>query len=124
MSAFVLDYDHNSPLEELQERHERFFRIVRTAQPELPILMLSRPKFHLNDEEIARCNVVKGTYERAKAAGDKHVWFLSGPELMTLAGDEGTVDNCHPTDLGFFSMAQAVGRVLAEILSETPRQGV
>ena len=77
--------------------------------------MMSRPKFYLNDEEIERCNVVRGTYERAKAAGDENVWFLSGPELMQIAGDEGTVDNCHPTDLGFFSMAAAVSGVFEEI---------
>ena len=31
-------------------------------------------------------------------------------------GECGTVDDCHPTDFGFASMAQAVGDVLEKIL--------
>lgn len=31
---------------------------------------------------------------------------------MALARDEGTVDDCHPNDLGFVSMSQAVGDLL------------
>lgn len=34
---------------------------------------------------------------------------------MQMAGNEGTVDNCHPNDLGFASMAVAVGDVLETI---------
>ena len=35
---------------------------------------------------------------------------------MQLAGDNGTVDGTHPNDLGFASMAQAIGDVLEKIL--------
>jgi hypothetical protein len=34
---------------------------------------------------------------------------------MAFCENNGTVDNCHPTDLGFFSMAKAVGDVLGRI---------
>jgi len=59
------------------------------------------------------------TYLEAKAAGDENVYFISGEKLMELVGDNGTVDNCHPTDSGFFSMACAVEEVLKEILNVT-----
>ena len=48
-------------------------------------------------------------------AGDENVYFISGRKLMELVGDNGTVDNCHPTDSGFFSMACAVAEVFEEI---------
>ena len=118
MSVFVMDYDHNSPTDELAINHPRMFDIIRAAQPDLPILMMSRPMYYLNEDDTARRDIVKGTYERAKAAGDENVYFLSGPELMALAGDEGTVDGCHPTDLGFFSMANAVSKVMEEIFAK------
>ena len=35
---------------------------------------------------------------------------------MALAGDEGTVDGTHPTDLGFFSMAKRMIEVLSKII--------
>ena len=41
MSIFVLDYDHNAPTEEhLELTHEKMFKCVREANPDLPILML------------------------------------------------------------------------------------
>ena len=43
MSLFVYDYDYNAPsVEHLQATHEPFFRIIREAQPELPVVMISR----------------------------------------------------------------------------------
>ena len=48
--------------------------------------------------------------------GDKNVYMLDGKALMSLAGNEGTVDNTHPTDLGFFSMATALIPLINDIL--------
>lgn len=114
MSAFVYDYDHNAPsCEHLAATHASLFRTVRDAHPDLPILILSRPSFDLTAEEARRRDIIRATYEAACAAGDSHVYFLDGPALMRRAGREGTVDGCHPTDLGFASMAEAVGEVLS-----------
>ena len=117
MRAFVFDYDHNAESPEmLAATHQRMFETVRTAQPTLPILIMSRPKFTLDADERRRLDIITKTYEAAKAAGDKNVYLLDGPTLMALAGNEGTVDNCHPNDLGFYSMAMAVEKVLRDIL--------
>ena len=61
---------------------------------------------------------MRRTFDDAVAAGDGRVYFLDGPALMALAGDEGTVDDCHPTDLGFFSMAAALEPVLRAALEK------
>ena len=113
MSVFVYDYDHNAPtVEHLQNTHERMFRTVRKAQPQLPIVLLSRPKYRLTDEENKRLEIIRATYNRAKDGGDQNVYLIDGPTLMQYAGDEGTVDNCHPNDLGFASMARVLGDLL------------
>ena len=118
MSAFVYDYDHNAPNPaHLAATHERMFRIIRNAQPELPILMLTRPKYYLEETEKERLEIVRRTYENALAAGDKNVYFIPGPELlMDLVREEALVDNCHPADGGFISMAYVIGEKLKEIL--------
>ncbi len=117
MSVFVLDYDHNAPdPAHLEATHERLFRRVRKAQPTLPVIMLSRPKYRLTEDEQKRLEIVRRTYENARAAGDENVYLLDGPALMALAGDDGTVDNCHPNDLGFFSMAEALAPVIKKAL--------
>ena len=117
MSAFVLDYDHNSPSPaHLGRHHERMFKIVREAQPSLPILMLSRPQPYPNEEERERLAVVRATYENALAAGDKNVYFIPGTALLQDVKNEGLVDNVHPNDAGFLSMARVIAPVLREML--------
>ena len=118
MSAFVLDYDHNAPDPAyLEATHAAFFRTVRNKQPTLPIILLSRPQPNPNEDDLLRRDVVKRTWETAKQSGDQNVFFLDGTEMLRLfGGDSGTVDNCHPNDLGFYCMAKALEPVLRAVL--------
>ena len=117
MSVFVYDYDFNAPdLAHLEATHEKMFRVIREANPTLPILIMSKPKPVLDATNIKRFECIKRTYENAKASGDENVYFIDGRELMAFAGKEGTVDTTHPTDFGFFSMATRISPVLKEIL--------
>ena len=117
MSVFVLDYDHNAPtVEHLQNTHETMFRAVRQSNPDLPVVMMSRPAYRPVGEEQQRLEIVRQTYLNAKAAGDNNVYFIDGPTLMAMAGYDGKVDQYHPNDLGFASMAKAVGDVLEKLL--------
>ena len=116
MRVFVLDYDHNATTpDELAATHENLFKKVRKQNPTLPIVIMTRPKIHLTEEEEKRHQIVYSTYLRAKEQGDPNVYFISGKDLMRLVGDNGTVDNVHPTDSGFWSMAEELGKVFAKI---------
>ena len=117
MSVFVLDYDHNAPNEEhLKATHEKMFLAIRSAHPNIPIVIMSRPKHYLNDYEKERLEIISATYENAISRGDKNVYILTGADLTALCGNEGTVDNCHPTDFGFASMANALIKTFAKII--------
>ncbi len=118
MSVFVYDYDHNAPnVEHLQNTHSRMFKIIRKKNPKLPIIMLSAPNGRPNDVWKHRRDIIKATYDEAVAGGDNNVWFIDGSAMMRFpGGNEGTVDNCHPTDLGFRRMADFIGAVLKMIL--------
>lgn len=116
MSVFVLDYDYNSPsAEHLKATHEKLFLKVRNSHPDLPIIILSMPKYTLSDYELSRRAIIEETYNNAIMRNDANVYFIDGPTLMSLCADEGTVDNTHPTDLGFYSMAQSIIEVLRRI---------
>lgn len=107
MSLFVLDYDHNAPSNEhLLATHEKLFMRMRETHPDIPIIIMSRPKpySYLNAMERGRADIIKATYENAKARGDENVYYIPGWELCGICGGEGTVDGTHPTDLGFYSM--------------------
>jgi hypothetical protein len=118
MSVFVYDYDHNAPTtEHLEKTHYKGYKKIRDAHPDLPIILMSRPKYHLNPEEIIRRDIIAGTYEKAIAEGDKNIRFIRGDELIPLeVAESALVDNCHPNDIGFYNMAKAVLSVLKEFV--------
>ena len=69
MSIFVYDYDHNAPTtEHLAETHEPMFKAIREANPDLPIIIMPRPKYYLGNDEKKRGEIIKRTYENAVAA--------------------------------------------------------
>jgi hypothetical protein len=120
MSIFVLDYDHNAPNpDHLRGTHEKMFLKVREKHPDLPILILTRPrpKHKLIGDVATRQEVVRETYENALARGDKNVWYIPGTELIRdEIADDWSVDGIHPTDLGFFSMADAIAPTLEKMI--------
>lgn len=118
-SAFVYDYDHNSPsASDLAETHERFFRRIRTAHPDMPVIIMTKPDFDSDPAaNSARREVIRRTYTNAVAAGDKNVYFIDGEQFFGLLGrDMCTVDGCHPNDLGFYRMAEKVYEMLLKAL--------
>ena len=119
MSVFVLDYDWNAPnVEHLKATHEPFYKAVREKHKDIPIIMMSRPKYYLTDVEKERRAVVEETYNNAVKNGDNNVYYIPGNTLMDeMVKDNGTVDGVHPNDAGFLSMANVIEPVLRKALS-------
>ena len=118
MSIFVYDYDHNAPnVEHLESTHETFFLRIREANPDLPVVMMTRPAVVYGEDEKKRREVVRKTYNDAVNRGDKNVYFIDGE---TFFGEKDrylcTVDKIHPNDLGFYRMACVVEPVIRGIL--------
>ena len=118
MSVFVCDYDHNAPTaQHLEKTHLPLYRKIRAAHPDIPIIFMSRPNGTTRPmERLPRLEVIKKTYETALKEGDKNVYFLDPNEEFPFFGDEGTVEGCHPTDLGFYFMAKGLEPVLKAVL--------
>lgn len=115
MSLFVCDYDYNAPTPEyLQATHYRFYEIIRKRHSEIPYVMMTRPNFRqIPSKNAIRRDIIRESYERAKSLGDDKVYFIDGEELF--AGEycmSCTVDGAHPNDLGFYRMADVVGKYL------------
>ena len=119
MSVFVYDYDHNAPTEAyLAETHEPFFKRIRERNPELPIVMMTRPEAGV-DTNKERREIVRTTYENAIQAGDKNVYFIDGNRFFGNSDREiCLVDGIHPNDIGFYKMASVVEPVIKAILGK------
>ncbi len=116
MLAFVLDYDHNAPsVAHLKNTHEAVFDCVRKKQPSLPILLISAADHTHGAQHELRKEIIRQTYENARRKGDENVYYLDGDEIYREIGaDYCTVDTCHPNDLGFFCMAEAIKQKLVQ----------
>ena len=115
MSAFVYDYDHNSPsVEYYDESHLRGYKIIREANPDLPIILLSRGDLKLNSEDdISKRIIVQKTYHYAIEKGDKNVYYIDGYSLFEGTDhSECTTDGCHPNDIGMKRMGDTLTNIL------------
>ena len=110
MSTFVYDYDHNAPTADyLNETHEKMFLRFRAAQPTTPVILMCRPQPNPGEDDLRRLAIIRTTYENAKKRGDENVYFINMHRAVDdFCGDGATVDGCHPNDLGFQAMADAV----------------
>jgi len=119
MSAFVYDYDYNAPsAEHLAATHEKMFQIIRERQPNLPIVILSAPKFYLNETEEQRRAIIETTYQNAVRRGDTRVRFIAGSTMLESVKDTALADNIHPGDSGFVCIAEHVHEALQDLFHQ------
>ncbi len=121
--AYVFDSLGNLDVPQTQERVAPFIATLRKRHPETPIVLMEGlnyadtaflPKRRVLTTE--RNTILRKLYDELKKNGDKHLHYISSAKL--LGGDgEDTVDGTHPTDLGFFRMAQGIEPVLREALA-------
>lgn len=120
VSSFVCDYDHNAPnYDHLKATHWPLYQRFRAANPDTPVLFLTKPDIRPGQEENnRRRELIRSNYEAALAAGDKHVGFIDG-ETFFASGPlrfDCTVDGAHPNDIGFLRMALPVAESLRGLL--------
>ena len=120
--AFVLDYVPNASAKQIAERGETFFRILRDAHPDVPVIFIEDPQFPHTlfnkriAEEVDRKNKEqKALYGRLKRQGFRKLFYITSENLI---GDDGeaTVDAIHFTDLGASRYASKVIPVIRKAL--------
>lgn len=118
MSVLVFDYDHNAPdAAFLENTHEAFYRRIRAARPDLPILFATASDYTIPEERDRRRAVIFRTYENAVADGDRLVGIVDGKQTYCTVGEDSCrVDHTHPNDLGMWCMANAFEPLLKRFL--------
>ena len=72
-SVFVSDYDHNAPNPEyLAQTHEKLYKTIRAAHPDVPVVFVGRPDFWLTVKENPyRRDVIYTTYKTRSSAAKR-----------------------------------------------------
>ena len=114
-SCYVLDCIWNMNIGLVKSNYEPCIRNLRRLRPDTPIVMAEWCDVYCRPGD-ARDEFMKDLYARLTAEGWKHLVYL--PKDKMYSGDlEGTVDGCHPNDLGMRSLADAFGGAVREALS-------
>ena len=107
-------YDANDPISVVRFRYEPFIRALRAKRPDVPIVMAEQCDVFCRPAS-EKDKFIRALYEKLVAEGWKNLVYLPKDEMYT--GDtEGTVDGCHPNDIGMASMAKAFGGAIKEAL--------
>jgi hypothetical protein len=114
-SVYVLDALWNMSPEMVTERVAPFVHKLRAARPTTPILLAEDCTIHGNTP-TPKGKVLRDIFAKLKAEGVTGLYFVSADGMMG-PDDEGTVDGCHPTDLGFMYQADVFVRALKPILA-------
>jgi lysophospholipase L1-like esterase len=113
-SVFVIDSLWNMSPEQVAERVAPLVAKLRAKHPVTPILLVEDATFR-NESPTPKGTILRGIFEKLVAAGDRNLHYLSSKEML---GDdcEGTVDGCHPNDLGMMRQAAAYTKAIAKLL--------
>ncbi len=122
-SCYVLDCLWNMSLwknpknsgRSVEGNYEKFIRNLRAKRPDVPIVMAEQCDVFAgkpNEKDV----FIRKLYDKLIAEGWKNLVYLPKDKMYT--GDfEGTVDGCHPNDLGMETMARAFGAAVRTALS-------
>lgn len=104
--VFYLEYVPNASAEDIDTKGEQFFRILRDAHPDVPVIFVEDVIFPYSVfenkvlAEVTKKNISqKNLFKRLKKAGEKKIYYIKADGML---GDDGeaTVDGTHFTDLG------------------------
>lgn len=113
---YVLDCLWNLEPALVDERIESFVKTLRKVRPDTPILLVedSNYKGISPTEKGRRLRIV---YDKLVKDGVKGLHLLANTDMLG-ADAEGTVDGCHPNDLGMMRQSAVFIKVLSSLLKE------
>ena len=116
-AMYILDYEANCcSFEKYSQTLPEFIRILRTAHPATPILVVSRYRFTSSPIDERILEMQKNTVKKLRREGDKNVHFFDGSDMLGEDFGEALVDGVHATDIGFYRVASALQGVIENLL--------
>ena len=123
-SVIVLDYVPNCTAKLIEDKGLGFFRIVRDAHPDVPVVFVENPEYthsvldlKIAGEIKAKNDAQRALYESLRKAGEKKLYYVKG-KGMTGDDGEAAVDGVHFTDLGMMRYACHLYPVLKKLIGK------
>ncbi len=123
-SIFVIDCIPNMKVDYVDERIRYLLDKLKSTHPETPAILIEQPllqsAFISSEDQFAmyKKNVaLRKIFDEYEPTWEGRLHYI---QWQSLLGDdsEPTVDGIHPTDLGFFRMADAIAPVIERVLKQ------
>lgn len=123
-SLFVLDFMPNVDVEQIQEKTAKFYAILRSKSPDVPILFVENPIFPQSKYDLDMHLVImnknralREVFNQLKKDGAENIWLIASEDMIGK-DNEATVDGIHFTDLGFMRYAKYLYPIITKILDK------
>jgi lysophospholipase L1-like esterase len=113
-SVYVIDCNWNMTAALIKERTAPFVKKLREARPDTPILLVEDSNFR-DTSPTFNGKVLREEYDALVNNGVKGLYFLNSKGMIGTDW-EGTVDGCHPNDLGMMRQADTFVAALTPLL--------
>ena len=114
-AIYVLDCLWNMSPQEVSERVEPFIIRLRESRPTTPIILAEDSNFRGLPSE--KGDILRKIFAKLSKQGDKNLYILPNKGMLGEDSD-GTVDGCHPNDLGMARQAAVFMTCLEPILKK------
>jgi len=120
-SIYILEYG-NCTVEQITERTENFYRILRNKRTDTPIVFIENyqytwAKFLASSSVNAKDKALQAVFNNLKAKKEKNIWLISTAGSIGTDG-EATVDARHLTDLGFMRYSEFLYPIIQKIIEK------
>ena len=114
-SVYVVDCLWNMTPAMVKERVAPFVKKLREARPDTPILLVEDANYR-DGSPTGIGKVLRGECDALTRDGVKGIYFLDSKGMLGTDW-EGTVDGCHPNDLGMMRQADAFVAALMPLVN-------
>jgi hypothetical protein len=120
-ACYVVDSVANMNIDIMNQRYEKFITILRTAKPNIPIVLMTRvhfahESFKGSDYANSLNEVVMKTYKKFVSKGDKNIHLFDTAAIIKPGRDHPSVDGIHLNDQGFKLIADNLAPTLQKII--------
>lgn len=124
---YVLDYAPNAFADMIDANGEKFFRIIRDAHPDVPVIFIEDVIFPYTifdnailKQVVGKNEAQKRLFNKLKKSGEKKIYYICAEGMV---GDDGeaTVDGTHFTDLGMMRYVDHVLPTIKKALKKSPK---